>query len=93
MIWLLWCGIAANILKVKGTSHRLKNRLGGDTDVVLIPQPSSDPDDPLNWSNFRKEYHFWLLIIWGVLVAASVNWSGPVWVCMLADRFSKVEIY
>lgn len=26
----------------------------GDSDIVLIPTPSSDPDDPLNWSRRRK---------------------------------------
>ena len=27
---------------------------GKDRDIVLIPAPSSDPDDPLNWSPRRK---------------------------------------
>lgn len=26
----------------------------GDRDIVLIPTPSQDPDDPLNWSPKRK---------------------------------------
>ena len=26
----------------------------GDRDIVLIPAPSDDPDDPLNWSPRRK---------------------------------------
>lgn len=26
----------------------------GHGDIVLIPTPSSDPDDPLNWSPRRK---------------------------------------
>lgn len=26
----------------------------GDRDIVLVPQPSNDPDDPLNWSPRRK---------------------------------------
>jgi hypothetical protein len=26
----------------------------GDRDIVLIPTPSNDPDDPLNWSRRRK---------------------------------------
>lgn len=26
----------------------------GDGDIVLIPQPSTDPNDPLNWSQIRK---------------------------------------
>nr|OQO22165.1 hypothetical protein B0A51_08368 [Rachicladosporium sp. CCFEE 5018] len=27
---------------------------GGERDIVLVPAPSSDPDDPLNWSPRRK---------------------------------------
>lgn len=23
-------------------------------DIVLVPTPSEDPDDPLNWSSWRK---------------------------------------
>ncbi|KAL2216310.1 MFS transporter [Thermoascus aurantiacus ATCC 26904] len=36
--------------------HTLATRhLGkGDTDIVLVPTPSNDPDDPLNWSPRRK---------------------------------------
>ncbi|KAL4872226.1 hypothetical protein BDV12DRAFT_183192 [Aspergillus spectabilis] len=26
----------------------------GDRDIVLVPEPSNDPDDPLNWSSCRK---------------------------------------
>lgn len=52
----------------------------GDSDVVLIPQPTNNPNDPLNWSRWRKEYHYWLLWVWGLLAAACDNWNGPVWV-------------
>ena len=27
---------------------------GGNSDIVLVPEPSNDPDDPLNWSPRRK---------------------------------------
>lgn len=27
---------------------------GSHTDIVLVPSPSTDPDDPLNWSVRRK---------------------------------------
>jgi hypothetical protein len=76
---------------VQGTSS-LKHRIGNNEDVVLIPQPTSDPDDPLNWSPLRKEYHFWLLIIWGILMAASVNWSGPVWVRVFKPFFPTPKL-
>ncbi|KAL2798149.1 MFS general substrate transporter [Aspergillus keveii] len=38
------------------TEHVLATRHldHGDRDIVLVPEPSSDPDDPLNWSPHRK---------------------------------------
>lgn len=27
---------------------------GGQRDIVLVPTPSDDPDDPLNWTPRRK---------------------------------------
>ena len=52
----------AEIQSVPGTIHlvdiegtlRAKHASGGQNDVVLIPAPSDDPDDPLNWSTARK---------------------------------------
>jgi hypothetical protein len=26
----------------------------GNTDVILVPTPSADPEDPLNWTTRRK---------------------------------------
>jgi hypothetical protein len=46
----------------------------GKSDLVLVPQPTNNPDDPLNWGRVRKEYHFWLLWLWGFIAAVSVNW-------------------
>jgi hypothetical protein len=53
--------------------------------VILSQLANTDPDI-VQWSAFRKEYHFWMLIIWGTLAAASVNWSGPVWVGYIPQR-------
>ncbi|KAL3448953.1 MFS general substrate transporter [Aspergillus insuetus] len=38
------------------TEHVLATRHldHGDRDIILVPEPSSDPDDPLNWSPHRK---------------------------------------
>ena len=36
-------------------------KVASDGRTVLIPQPSEDPNDPLNWSKFRK--HLILIII------------------------------
>jgi hypothetical protein len=47
---------------VPGTVHlvdldggiQAKHAKGKLSDVVLVPAPSNDPDDPLNWSPIRK---------------------------------------
>ena len=47
---------------VPGTVHLIdlegilsvKHASGHQEDVVLVPEPSEDPDDPLNWSAKRK---------------------------------------
>lgn len=33
-------------------SHQAKNK--ENTDILLIPQPSDDPNDPLNWPQWKK---------------------------------------
>jgi hypothetical protein len=47
---------------IPGTVHlvdvegilRAKHASGRNADVILVPAPSNDPDDPLNWSPRRK---------------------------------------
>ncbi|CAL1694911.1 unnamed protein product [Somion occarium] len=39
----------------------LKHGTGRDAHIILIPQPSDDPRDPLNWPRWRKEALFWTL--------------------------------
>ncbi len=46
---------------VPGTVHLVDvghsmhtQHLAGNNDIVLVPKPSSDPEDPLNWSPKRK---------------------------------------
>lgn len=52
----------ADLERVPGTvflvdeSHQsqAKHARGSNKDVVLVPTPSDDPNDPLNWSARRK---------------------------------------
>lgn len=50
-----------HLVDIEHTMHT-RHAAGGAKDVVLVPTPSSDPDDPLNWSPRRK-----------MLLTASVN--------------------
>ena len=42
-----------HLVDIEGTLMA-KHAWRGQNDVVLIPAPSDDPDDPLNWSAKRK---------------------------------------
>ncbi|KAF9055995.1 MFS general substrate transporter [Panaeolus papilionaceus] len=39
----------------------LKHGSGKHSHIVLVPQPSDDPNDPLNWPRWKKEACFWTL--------------------------------
>lgn len=42
----------------------------GNKEIVLIPTPSDDPDDPLNWSPRRKALSTFCLAVYVVLNCA-----------------------
>jgi hypothetical protein len=48
-----------------------------DIDIVLIPNPSDDADDPLNWSNRRKNLALFCMVVYsyGVGVPGSAIYS------------------
>jgi len=41
-----------HLVDVDGTSHAMHSK--GHDDIILVPTPSKNPDDPLNWSPGRK---------------------------------------
>lgn len=53
----------------------LRHAKGRDSDVVLVPQPSSSPNDPLNWPLWKKDFMLFLICIDTAVVGA--------WVCCL----------
>jgi hypothetical protein len=55
----------------EATTGRLKHGTGRNSNIVLAPQPSEDPNDPLNWSQMRK-YFVISIIFFGVIIIAGV---------------------
>ncbi|KAI4712679.1 hypothetical protein J4E89_002947 [Alternaria sp. Ai002NY15] len=49
----------------------LKRGTGRDADVILIPQPSEDPNDPLNWS-YTKKMTIMVIVAYGSVLYAAV---------------------
>ncbi|CAK9438689.1 uncharacterized protein LODBEIA_P29130 [Lodderomyces beijingensis] len=60
-----------------------KDKYGGDTgdlprvktkgNIILFPQPSDSPNDPLNWPSWKKIYNFAILVFITALTAATSN--------------------
>lgn len=53
----------SELVKVPGTTH-LVDLEEKKTEIVLIPTPSTDPNDPLNWSKKRKLLHVFCLVVY-----------------------------
>lgn len=55
--------------------------LNGDSkaEIILIPTPADDLDDPLRWSSWRKRYHLFLLVIYSTLMTALGNWEASIY--------------
>jgi hypothetical protein len=51
-------------------TSRLKHGRGRNAHIVLVPQPSNDPNDPLNWPPWKKE--FIILLVSGAALMATV---------------------
>lgn len=63
----------------------LKHGTGRNANVVLVPQPSNDPNDPLNWPQSKKLTALGITCIGAVLYAAVVS-------AMLNSAFFEMSI-
>lgn len=50
----------------------LQHDKGKDSDILLVPQPSSSPNDPLNWPLWKKDLMLLLICIDTAVVGAWV---------------------
>jgi hypothetical protein len=53
-------------------THGLKHGTGKDAHIVLSPQPSEDPNDPLNWPMWKKDMIIAILCL-GTMLNAGTN--------------------
>jgi hypothetical protein len=49
----------------------LKHATGKDSNIILAPQPSEDPNDPLNWSHLEKDFVLAILCFGTIINAAT----------------------
>ncbi|KXJ89489.1 major facilitator superfamily domain-containing protein [Microdochium bolleyi] len=58
---------------------------GGSTDIVLVPQPTDDPDDPLRWRRPRKLVSIIIAMAWCFLIAALISGLSPAYLLIEKD--------
>lgn len=51
-------------------------KLKSHGDIILLPQPTDSPNDPLNWNWKRKLWHFFIIIFITAFTAATSNDAG-----------------
>ena len=62
--------------ELPGTFLLFKQTQNGQHDIVLRPEPTNSPDDPLSWSKWRKTWHTLLLTVITGLAAGLSTLSG-----------------
>ena len=56
----------------KGDSHK-------DANIILQPRPTTDPNDPLNWTKKQKIINYSIACYYATMVFAFVNATSPTW--------------
>jgi len=51
-----------HLVDLLGTMHAAHD--ASHKDIILVPTPSDDPDDPLNWSRRRKNLHMFSIFMY-----------------------------
>lgn len=73
-----------HLIDMEGALH-VQKADGGEHNIILQPQPSDNVNDPLRWSQKKKNLQFLLLFVWSFFLAITVNWSGPYWTQFTLD--------
>lgn len=66
-------------------------RHGADQkDIILVPQPTNDPNDPLNWSKKRRLKSTIMQVVWAFFGAAFINALPPAY--LLIEQETEITV-
>jgi len=69
--------LSLKTLPTLSESSKLKHATGMNSHIVLVPQPSDDPRDPLNWPVWKREALFWSLCFTAGVVTSMSTMLAP----------------
>ncbi|KAH9205816.1 major facilitator superfamily domain-containing protein [Leptodontidium sp. 2 PMI_412] len=67
----------------------LKKGSGKNSEVILVPQPSSDPNDPLNWPLWQRDL---ILMLYCFCTLCCVGGGGPILSSMAIPLITEFKI-
>ena len=73
-------------------TERLKHGTGRFSHVLLVPQPSDSPNDPLNWPTWKKDLILFLVGMSAAVVGAYGPMLGPGFVVISAELGITVNV-
>lgn len=73
-------------------TERLKHGKGRFSHVLLVPQPSDSPNDPLNWPTWKKDLILFIVGMSAAVVGAYGPMLGPGFVPISAELGITVEV-
>lgn len=76
-----------HLVDMEGILH-LKKGPNPEHNIILRPQPSSNPNDPLRWLQTKKKVQFGLLFFWAFMQAVCQKNISPPFLCGLINIVS-----
>lgn len=78
----------------EATSRSLKHATGKNSHIVLVPQPSDDPNDPLNWTLLKRNLVFGVIMLGTAFVGIVPVCSYDLGILMLLQAIqSNSELF
>ncbi|GKT63026.1 MFS general substrate transporter [Colletotrichum tofieldiae] len=71
-------------VQLVNTQGALQHRRG-QVNIVLVPRPSGDPNDPLSWMQKRKTVNIFWAMTWCFFAAAIISGLSPAYLQIEAD--------
>ncbi|KAJ5377207.1 uncharacterized protein N7496_004616 [Penicillium cataractarum] len=72
-----------------GNAGRLKRGTRRDKNIILTPQPSNDPNDPLNWPYYKKVTIVAIMVFGACLNAATIGPLLSASIVVLSEEFKR----